>query len=133
MSLGLTYIKSVIIVLLLTMLLYCCKKDYYDYRRKFIGKYYFFVKISGFNCITGTWDTSYNYNGQIIYGSGNNFIKIENSNGGFEEVQLYEDGTLTNFDKIYGEFETIERVRFHKELSSQCTFSFITVTGDKTK
>jgi hypothetical protein len=124
--------KKLFVILFFIILAFGCEKHAYDYRNKFIGEYIFWVHYH--SNLTGlTVDTTYSFKGKIWYSNScAGCISINFSENKTTSAVLYEDGSI-EWDRLYGEFETTEKVWFRLFGGGQARHFYWNVTGEKTK
>jgi hypothetical protein len=100
--------KNFLLLLILTISFYSCEKNPFDYRTKFTGDYHFEIHTQ-YGSPMSFSDTSYKFDGNISYGSGDHKLKIFYRGVVIDEIVVYEDGTIG--DHPYGgEFESKNRI-----------------------
>lgn len=106
------YCKTIIISLVSLLFISSCNKD--DHRDKYIGEWYFKVKISEVNTdsIGYFFDTTYYYLGNIDYATSDNEIEINYSNNSSVSLEVDQNGELSNFPThyCYGSFVRLDSI-----------------------
>jgi len=124
--------KNKLIILIFILLFYGCEKHPFDYRNKFIGDYNFSVHKIVWITTGEVTETNYKCSGDISYGSGDDFVKINFLDNTDVIAQLFEDGSLIYYH-IKGEFESTKNVCFIIEYRSGGGGTIFNVSGVKTK
>ncbi len=110
-----------------------CEKNPFDKRRKFIGEYTFTINKRGINTISNIpIDTVYTKKGKIEYNEDRDKVSIFFLEYLIDEPTLYEDWSIIG-NKIKGEFNTTNTLKFHYSRSGLGNSIFTNVEGEKTK
>jgi hypothetical protein len=129
-------IKKYIYLIFLCLVLHGCKKNIFDYRDKYLGDYVFSVHKIAFYVTDSSSESTFSYNGKIVYGSGDDGFAIHFAQDNMVEITIYEDGTFngcicSHYETIRGEFASTKQVSFIYDINGLGSVVNYYVTGCK--
>ena len=106
--------RTKIFFLILTVIFVssCQKFKLFDYRTKYIGNYEFEIHYSSWNINDYYFDTTYFYNGTILFGDDKGTLSINYKNNSTFEVFIDKEGQFEENNYLSGKFTDKDNVEF---------------------